>query len=65
MAHVGEQKLLQPLVDRILATFDCRDLKELHHVLGVEVKRDRVAKTLSIWHKQTSTDVLGRNNMLG
>ena len=39
----SEKKLLQPVVDRILATFDGRDLPELHHVLGMEVKRDRMA----------------------
>ena len=48
-----KKKLLQPLVaiDQILATFDRRDLKELQHVLGIEVKRDREAITLSISHK--------------
>ena len=46
----SEKKLLQPLVDKILATFDGRDLKELSHELGVEVKRDRMAWTLSISH---------------
>ena len=30
----SEKELLQPLVDKILATFDGRDLKELSHVLG-------------------------------
>ena len=44
---VIEKKLLQPLVDKILATFDGRDLKELSHVLGMEVKRNRMARTLS------------------
>ena len=47
----SEKELLQPLVDKILATFDGRDLLELSHVLGMEVKRDRRAKTLSISHK--------------
>ena len=42
----SEKKVLQPLVDKILATFDGRDLKELHHVLGMEVKRDREAKDI-------------------
>ena len=44
----SEKKLLQLVVDKILATFDSRNLKELHHVLGMEVKRDRKAYTLSI-----------------
>ena len=57
-------KLLQPLVDKILATFDGRDLKE-SHVLGMEVKQDRKAKTLSISHKQMISDLLERNNMKG
>ena len=61
----SEKQLLQPLVDKILATFDGRDLKELHHVLCMEVKRDRTAKTLSISHKQMITELLDRNNMLG
>ena len=46
----SEIELLQPLVDKILSTFDGRDLKELSHVLGVEVKQDRKSKTLSISH---------------
>ena len=50
---------------RILATFDDCDLKELQHVLGMEVKRDGEATTLSNSHKQMITDLLGRNNMLG
>ena len=54
----SEKKLLQPVVDRTLATFEGRDLKELHHVLGMEVKRDRKAKTLSISHKQMITGLL-------
>ena len=58
----SEKKLLQALVDKILATFDGCDLKELHHVLGVEVKRDR--KTLSISHKQMITELLDKNKML-
>ena len=61
----SEKKLLQPLVDKILATIDGRDLKELSHVLGMEVKRDRVAKTLSISHKQMIFDLLERNKMGG
>ena len=39
----SEKELLQPLVDKILAKFDGRDLKELSHVLVMEVKRDRKA----------------------
>ena len=61
----SEKKLLQPLVDKILATFDDRDLKELSHVLCMEVKRDRVARTLSISHKRMITDLLVRNKMSG
>ena len=61
----SEKKLLQPLVDKVLATFDDRDLKELSYVLGMEVKRDRNAKTLSISHKQMISEVLDRNNMIG
>ena len=56
---------MQPLVDKILATFDGRDLKELSHVLGIEVKRDRKAKKLSISRKQMISDLLERNNMSG
>ena len=57
--------MLQPLVDKILSTFDGRDLKELSHVLGMEAKRDRKAKTLSISDKQMVSDLLERNNMSG
>ena len=59
----SEKELLQRLVDKILATFDGRDLKELSRVLGMEVKRDRKARTLSISHKQMISDLLERNNM--
>ena len=61
----SEKELLQPLVDKILATFDGRDLKELSHVLGMEVKRDRKAKTLSTSHKQMISDLLERKKMSG
>ena len=61
----SEKKLLQPLVDKTLATFDGLDLKELHHVLGMEVNRDRKAKALSISHKQMISDMIDRNKMSG
>ena len=61
----SEKKLLQPLVDRILAPFDGRDLEELHHVLGMEVKRDRRAKKLSISHTQIISELLDRKSMSG
>ena len=60
-----EKKLLQHVVDKILATFDGRDLKELSRVLSMEVKRDRVARKLSISHKQMISEVLDRNKMSG
>ena len=61
----SEKELLQPLVDEILATFDGRDLKELSHVLGMEVKRDRKARPLSISHKQMILDLLELNKLSG
>ena len=61
----NETQLLQPLVDKILALFDGRDLKELSHVLGMEVKRDRKAKTMSTSRKQMISDLPERNNMSG
>ena len=61
----SKKTLLQPLVDKILATFDGRDLKELSHVLGMEVKRDGNARTLSITHKQMISELLDRNNTSG
>ena len=61
----SEKELLQPLVEKILSTFDGRDLKELSHLLGMEVNRDRKAKTLSISHKQMIFDLLERNKMSG
>ena len=48
----------------MLAMFDGRDLKELR-VLGMEVKRDRQAKALSVSYKQMATELLNRNKMLG
>ena len=48
-----------------LATFDGCDLKELSHVLGMEVERDRKASTLPISHKQMISDLLDRNNTSG
>ena len=59
----SEKELVQPLIDKILSTFDGRDLKEQSHVLGMEVKRDWKARTLSISHKQMISDLLERNNM--
>ena len=47
----SEKTSLQPLIDKILATFDGRDLKELSHVLSMEVKQDRKAMTSSISQK--------------
>ena len=61
----SEKELLQPLVDKILSTFEGRDPKELSHVLGMEVNRDRKARTLSISHKQMISDLLETNNMSG
>ena len=61
----NEQSLLQPLVEKILTAFDGRDLKELNHVLGMEVKWDRETSTLSISHKQMISSLLERNNMSG
>ena len=63
----SEKKLLQPVVYRCLPTFGGCDLnlKELPHVLGMEVKLDRGAKILSISHKQMITELLDRSNMLG
>ena len=61
----SDKKLLQPVVDKILATFVGRDLKELSHVLGMKVKWNRKAKTLSISHKQMISEQLDRNNMSG
>ena len=60
----SEKGLLQHLVDKILATFG-RDLNELSHVLGMEVKRDREARPLSISHKKMISDLLERNKMSG
>ena len=56
---------MQPLVDDILKKFEGRDLKELSYVLGMEVQRDREAKTLIISHKKIITDLLDRNTSLG
>ena len=42
---------MQPLVDKILTTFEGRDLNELSYVLGMEVIRDRSKKTITITHR--------------
>ena len=62
---LSEKKLLQPLVDKVLAKFYGRNLKELIHLLDMEVKCHREAKTLSISHNHMITDLLDRNKMLG
>ena len=49
----------------MLATYNSHDLKELHHVLGVEVKRDTEAKILSISQNQVINELLDRNKILG
>ena len=55
---------MQTLLDEILKKLEARDLKELSYVLGMEVQRDREAKTLTISHKKIITDLLDRNKML-
>ena len=62
---LSEKKLLQPLLDKILATFCGRDLKEVHHVLGMEVKRDRKEFFLAASRKQMISELLDRSNMSG
>ena len=42
---------MQPLVDRILRTFEGRDLEELSHVLGMKVIRDRSKRTITITNR--------------
>jgi hypothetical protein len=54
---------MQPLVDKILTTFEGRDLKELSYVLGMEVIRDRSKKTITITHRKMITELLSRFNM--
>ena len=53
---------MQPLVDKILTTFEGRDLNELNYVLGMEVIRDRSKKTITITHRKMITELLGRFN---
>ena len=54
---------LQQLVDKILTTFEGRDLNELSYVLGMEVIRDRSKKTITITHRKMITELLSRFNM--
>ena len=54
---------LQPLVDKILTTFERRDLKELSYVLGMEVIRDRFKRTITITHRKTITELLSHFHM--
>ena len=60
----SEKQYLQPLVDEILQVFEGRYLKELSYVLGMEVQRDREAKTLTISLKNIITNLLDRNKSL-
>ena len=54
---------VQPLVDKILTTFEGRDLNELSCVLGMEVIRDRSKRTITITHRKVITELLSRFNM--
>ena len=54
---------LQPLVDKILTTFEGHDLKEQSYVLGMEVIRDRSNRTITITHRKMITELLCRFNM--
>ena len=53
----------QPLVDKILTTFEGRDLKELSYVLGMEVIRDMSKRTITITHRNMIAEMLSRFNM--
>ena len=48
---------LQPLVGKILTTFEGRDLKELRYVLGMEVIRDRSKRTITITQRKMITEL--------
>ena len=56
---------VQPLVDKILTTFEGRDLNELSYVLGMEVIRDRSKRKITITHRKMITDLLSLFNMSG
>ena len=50
---------MQPLVDKVLTTFEGRDLNDLSYVLGMEVIRDRSKKTITITtHRKMITELL-------
>ena len=49
---------MQPLVDRILTTFEECDLNELSYVHRLEVIRDRSKRTITIAHRKIITELL-------
>ena len=54
---------LQPQAQKILTTFEGRDLEEVSYVLGVEVIRDWSKQTITITHRAMITELLSRFNM--
>ena len=60
---VSAKDQLQPLVDKILTTFEGRDLKKLSNLLGMEVIRDRSKRTITITHRKMITELLRRFNI--
>ena len=46
---------LQPLVNKILTTFEGHDLKEPRYVLGMEVIQDSSRRTITIIHRKMIT----------
>ena len=53
---------MQPLVDKIITTFEGRDLNELSYMLGMEVIRDRFNWTITITHRKMITELRSRFN---
>ena len=58
-------KLMQPLVDKILRKFKGRSIGELDFVLGMEVIHDKRNKTITITHRRMISDLLQKHGMLG
>ena len=52
------QDQMQPLVVKILTTFEGRNLNELSYVLGMEAIRDRSKRTFTVTHREMITELL-------
>ena len=59
----GRKEQMDDAISKILEAFEGRDLGELGYVLGMEVIRDRSARTITISHRKNIRDMLERFSM--